>query len=81
MSKIAMLFRENSIEVVKEVKKQKSASRDDLEDGEIREAPAPAPIRRRSRRLSGKFQGRFPKVGGALYDRTRKHFNTIADKR
>ena len=64
---------------MKEVKKQKSASRDELEDGEIREVPGPR--RRRSRRLSGKFQGRFPKVGGALYDRTRKHFNTIADKR
>ena len=57
----------------------KEVNRDEVEDGEI---PAtPGPRSRRSRRLSGKFQGRFPKVGGALYDRTRKHFNTIADKR
>ena len=59
----------------------KEVKRDEVEDGEIFEATPAPPRSRRSRRLSGKFQGRFPKVGGALYDRTRKHFNTIADKR
>ena len=43
---------------------------------------ATQPKRRRSRRLSGKFEGRFhPKCGNNVYDRTKEHFNAIRKKR
>ena len=71
---------------MKEVEKQKSGS--PIEDGEIVVVDAkpakpgtPKKKDRRSRRISGKFQGRFPKWGNTVYDRTRKHFNAMADKR
>ena len=82
--KICTVFRQDSIEIVKEVKRQKSGS--SIEDGEIVALPSaqtktPKGKGRRSRRISGKFQGRFPKWGNNVYDKTRKHFTAIADKR